>query len=70
MTIEDFAHRCLLIKAGNAELAIPCCANCDHYKKSKFMFDRWSCQRTKHLEHYMNPEDFCSRFTERENENE
>lgn len=31
MTIEDFAHRCLLIKAGNAEIAIPCCANCKHY---------------------------------------
>ena len=34
MTLEDFAHRCLMIKAGNAELAIPCCANCKYYEKS------------------------------------
>lgn len=70
MTIEDFAHRCLLIKAGNAELAIPCCANCEHYAKSKVMPEYWSCQRTKYLEHYTKPEDFCSRFEERKNDNE
>lgn len=33
MTLEDFAHRCLMIKAGNATLDIPCCANCEHYTK-------------------------------------
>ncbi len=32
MTPEDFAHRCLMIKAGNVELAIPCCANCEYYQ--------------------------------------
>jgi len=31
MTLEEFAHRCLMIKAGNATLDIPCCANCEHY---------------------------------------
>ena len=34
MTLEDFAHRCLMIKAGNAELAIPCCANCKYYEEA------------------------------------
>ena len=33
MTLEDFAHRCLMIKAGNATLDIPCCANCKYYNK-------------------------------------
>ena len=35
MTIEEFAHRCLLIKAGNATLEIPCCANCKYYIPSE-----------------------------------
>ena len=35
MTLEDFAHRCLMIKAGNAELAIPCCANCKYYEREE-----------------------------------
>ena len=34
MTLEDFVHRCLLIKAGNTNLDIPCCANCEYYKCS------------------------------------
>lgn len=34
MTLEDFAHRCLMIKAGNATLDIPCCANCKYYNKN------------------------------------
>ena len=32
MTLEDFAHRCLMIKAGNTTLDIPCCANCKYYQ--------------------------------------
>lgn len=35
MTLEDFAHRCLMIKAGNATLDIPCCANCKYYGEEK-----------------------------------
>lgn len=34
MTLEDFAHRCLMIKAGNATLDIPCCANCKYYEEA------------------------------------
>ncbi len=67
MTIEDFAHRCLLIKAGNAELAIPCCANCRNYAKSETWdgYECWACKRIGHLELYTKPEEFCSRFEER-----
>ena len=36
MTLEDFAHRCLMIKAGNATLDIPCCANCKYYIQEKY----------------------------------
>lgn len=35
MTLEDFAHRCLMIKAGNATLDIPCCANCKYYTQEE-----------------------------------
>ena len=36
MTLEDFAHRCLMIKAGNVQLAIPCCANCEYYIREEY----------------------------------
>lgn len=31
MTLEDLIHRCLMIRKGNTNLDIPCCANCEHY---------------------------------------
>lgn len=83
MTIEEFAHRCLLIKAGNAELAIPCCANCEHYKSDRGIIYKngevikeitlgcfWACYHPELNEEdilYTKPEDFCSRFEERNN---
>lgn len=87
MTIEDFAHRCLLIKAGNAELAIPCCANCEHYKehpdggaiykngqvvREVALPSWWACHPVNDGEDilFTKPEDFCSRFEERKNNNE
>ena len=65
MTIEEFAHRCLLIKAGNVTLSIPCCANCEHYEKNEF--DHWACMRHRHFRIFNEPEDFCSKFEERNN---
>ena len=83
MTIEEFAHRCLLIKAGNTTLSIPCCANCEHYKpdegiiykngkviKKVTLSSWWSCYHPGLNEEdilYTKPEDFCSRFEERNN---
>lgn len=64
MTIEDFAHRCLMIKAGNAELAIPCCANCKHYKQPSGDW-HWYCYRSETGRIAMKSEDFCSRFEEK-----
>lgn len=75
MTLEDFAHRCLMIKAGNATLDIPCCANCKYYHDSidtekidyyvcehplQYAADSNACAAIK-----MQPEDFCSRWEER-----
>lgn len=68
MTIEEFAHRCLLIKAGNAELAIPCCANCEHYKNDiDDVVDSYRCEKWGLIGANTKPEDFCSRFKERNN---
>ena len=71
MTLEDFAHRCLMIKAGNAILDIPCCANCKYYKKVyNYPFpDPWVCTRINpHWIIGMKPEDFCSRWESRNEE--
>lgn len=81
MTLEDFAHRCLMIKAGNATLDIPCCANCKYYKSLTFsdgdtiyechhpsMDDCESVDESGIL--YMAPEDFCSRWESRNEEKE
>lgn len=72
MTLEEFAHRCLMIKAGNANLDIPCCANCEHYQK---VFDDslpaiWVCMRKIGWIRDMKPEDFCSRWESRNEEKE
>lgn len=67
MTIEDFAHRCLLIKAGNAELAIPCCANCKHYITGiDDIVGSYRCEKWGLIGANTEPEDFCSRFEERD----
>ena len=68
MTLEDFAHRCLMIKAGNAELAIPCCANCKYYQRvwDDALPAIWVCKRIDpHWINDMKPEDFCSRWESR-----
>lgn len=78
MTIEEFAYRCLSIKAGNTALSIPCCANCEHYESLTFSdgetiyechhpsMDDCECEDESGIL-YMAPEDFCSRFKERNN---
>lgn len=77
LTLEDFAHRCLMIKAGNAELAIPCCANCKFYRSFTFSDGEtiWECHHPSMDDCesvdesgilYMAPEDFCSRWEERD----
>ena len=79
MTIEEFAHRCLLIKAGNATLEIPCCANCKYYIPSESDqaaypdVKKWICDHpeltfTEDAELLMKPEDFCSRWEPRNEE--
>lgn len=81
MTIEEFAHRCLMIKAGNATLDIPCCAHCKHYVPTVFSDGDtiWECDRPLEDEDDMGvvlsmlpmaPEDFCSRWRSRNEEKE
>lgn len=73
MTHEDFANICLRIKDGDTNTEIPCCGNCKYYKQ-RLGFNRdpidWICihprlktDRVGFL--VMQPEDFCSRYTER-----
>lgn len=81
MTLEDFAHRCLMIKAGNATLDIPCCANCKYYESFTFV-DYETIYECHHPamedtgDKYvscalcMAPEDFCSRWESKNEEKE
>ena len=81
MTLEDFAHRCLMIKAGNTTLDIPCCANCESYKSLTFSDGEtiYECQHPAtedtgdeyvSIALWMAPEDFCSRWESRNEEKE
>lgn len=72
MTLEEFAHRCLMIKAGNVNLDIPCCANCESYKSLTFSDGEtiYECQHPATMALYMTPEDFCSRWRSRNEEKE
>lgn len=76
MTHEDFANICLRIKNGDTNTEIPCCGNCKYYTH-RF---GWNGESTGYVcEHprlkligrgawlVMQPEDFCSRYTERDN---
>ena len=75
LSIEDFAHRCLLIKAGNVQLPIPCCANCKYYADvfkddlpKVYVCQYWDPkERPKEVRGclawlHTNPDDFCSRW--------
>ena len=85
MTLEEFAHRCLMIKAGNVTLDIPCCAHCKYYESLTFSNGEtiWECHHPLTYDPEdgspvssinMAPEDFCSswesRNEEKENQNE
>lgn len=93
MTHEEFAHMCLKIKSGDTSIEIPCCANCEHYKKSldyskTNLYDLAFNHENNYIYRYecrhpalesddpfvatwieTTPEDFCSRFEPRK-ENE
>lgn len=70
MTHEDFAHICLRIKEGDTSIEIPCCANCVYYYFSKY-HNKWYCFHPCRVsdiseELCTKPEDFCSRYKEKE----
>ena len=77
MTHEEFAHLCLKIKSGDTSIEIPCCANCEHYKKVPSLSDLvktyYGCDHPLMdtddpyvgVSLTMAPEDFCSRFEQR-----
>ena len=75
MTLEDFAHRCLMIKAGNATLDIPCCANCKYYRTDRKV-EGYRCFHPRLMTNgnmawlTLQPEDFCSRWESRNKEKE
>ncbi len=70
MTHEDFAHICLKIRSG-ALVEIPCCANCRYYGKKYYKYikpdkDEYVCSVFRFG---TNPEDFCSRFVDKNDKN-
>ena len=73
LTHEDFANICLRIKNGDVKTEIPCCANCKYYIEflDGNMNFGYKCfhPRLQTVGSYayitMQPEDFCSRYTER-----
>lgn len=76
LTHEDFAHICLKIRDGDTDTQIPCCGNCKYYKEFTVVceFDcgyRCFHPRLQFIGNLgylvMQPEDFCSRYEEREN---
>ena len=76
MTIEELSNRYLQIVGGDTSLAIPCCANCKHYKPNGARNHRcinYFCDHPAE-EYSLNsmlrtkPDDFCSRFEEHKNE--
>lgn len=73
MTHEDFAHICLKIRDGDTNTEIPCCGNCKYYVKrnGKVGYTNYVCIHPR-LNYcgeaaclVLQPEDFCSRYTER-----
>lgn len=76
MTIDDFANRVFYLRTtgGDVSLAMPCCANCKHYIKDK-TYDVYYCNHPEgviddldnpsNVLIAMDPQDFCSRFEER-----
>lgn len=80
MILEEFAHICLKIKSGDTSMEIPCCANCKYYKSLTFSdgetiyechhpsMDDCECIDESGIL-YMAPEDFCSRFVDKNDKN-
>lgn len=79
MTHEDFAHICLRIKEGDTSIEIPCCANCKYYQSVALVEGeelRWRCKHPRLMTNgskawlTLQPQDFCSRYEERDSEQE
>lgn len=71
MTHEEFAHICLKIKSGDTSMEIPCCANCRYYGIKYYRY-----AKPDNPEYICNifkfgtvPEDFCSRFVDKNDKN-